>query len=978
MSDLEPLLESLRALPKRERRPAALLASAVFAEAVAAAAALGDDALLELADGPDEIGAAVALEALREREPDPAPLLARLATTRGRRAVFLLRALESHRADVLTAALAAPGPPWRGAALEALRGFRDEAVDVDAIEDARVDAALALARSLALDLPALERRAAQLRVTRELAPIGRVLTEAPALFADAAFSREVDALAAAIEAGRPLLVVGERGSGRRTRLCAAAAQLGWPVFEAGAAEVNAGMTYVGELEARVRRLVQTLGGAQVLWIAPGFEQLLHAGTYRENPHGALDLLLAGMAGARVPVAGIADPAAYERLVRARPAVRDAFDVVRVEAMDEARTLALAAQAAPETEADVLREALALGRHFLGDGALPGSLLSLLQAAQRRADGALTLPDVLATISERSGLPAALLDDRSRLDVDALRAYFGARVSGQPEAVECVVERIALLKAGLTDPTRPHAVLLFAGPTGTGKTEIAKALASYLFGSPERMVRIDLSEYQNPGSAARMLGDGSPGDASLIARIRRQPFSVVLLDEFEKAEPGVFDLFLQVFDDGRLTDPHGEPADFRHAVIILTSNLGARVVTGGVGFSPASGFAASSVSAAVAKAFRPEFLNRLDRTVVFRPLSRPVMREILAAELEAVLARRGLRGRQWAVEFDDSALEFLLAAGFTPDLGARPLKRAVEQHFLTPLALAIAAHDYPRGDQFLFVSAGDDRLDVTFVDPDATDEPIPILTGAPATLRALAREGSGSLEALDAAFAEVSARVSAASWQTVKAALLARMGEPGFWDLEERFDVLGEVELRDRIEAGLRSARSLLGRIRSARRAPADLVRRAAQRLLLLEEALDALEAGEPADAVLRVEGDASFAPRVVEMYRAWARARGMRLSDEEESRGRRYRWSASVTGFAALRTLRPEAGLHVLEVPDDRGGYDRVRVRVTVAPEEPGLPRARIVRRYRELPAPLVRDAVRGWRSGRLDVVLAGDFDLIE
>ena len=161
----------------------------------------------------------------------------------------------------------------------------------------------------------------------------------------------------------------------------------------------------------------------------------------------------------------------------------------------------------------------------------------------------------------------------------------------------------------------------------------------------------------------------------MARIRRQPFSVVLLDEFEKADPSVWDLFLQVFDDGRLSDPRGEPADFRHAVIIMTSNLGAKISSGaGVGFSPTSGgFAAGSVEQAVARAFRPEFLNRIDRTVVFRPLSRPIMREILSGELESVLARRGLRGRQWAVEFDDSALEFLLAEGFTPDLGARPLE-----------------------------------------------------------------------------------------------------------------------------------------------------------------------------------------------------------------------------------------------------------------------------------------------------------------
>jgi ATP-dependent Clp protease ATP-binding subunit ClpC len=234
------------------------------------------------------------------------------------------------------------------------------------------------------------------------------------------------------------------------------------------------------------------------------------------------------------------------------------------------------------------------------------------------------------------------------------------VLGQPEAVDCLVERLAMIKAGLTNPSRPLGVFLFVGPTGTGKTEIAKALAEYLFGSVGRMIRIDMSELQTPESLDRLLGNRGDGHGatSLVQEIRKQPFSVVLLDEFEKADPSIWDLFLQLFDDGRLTDRLGDTADFRHSIIIMTSNLGA-ARSASIGFSRAAmTLSPNVIQRVLEETFRPEFLNRIDRIVTFQALGPAVMRELLNKELS---------------------------------------------------------------DQFLFVRGECDRLAVEFVDPDALDD-----------------------------------------------------------------------------------------------------------------------------------------------------------------------------------------------------------------------------------------------------------------
>jgi len=712
--------------------------------------------------------------------------------------------------------------------------------------------------------------------------------------------------------------------------------------------------------------------------------------------------------------------------------------------------AAASSGKPRVPEQTLLEAFQLAKQYLGDKAAPGNLLLFLEATRRRllaeeeeayASRPLTLDDLLVTLSQLTGLPVSILDEREGLDLSELRAFFGQRVLGQPEAVDCLVERVAMIKAGLTDPTRPQGVFLFVGPTGTGKTEIAKTLAEFLFGSPERMIRLDMSEFQTPDSLDRILGESSETSDStaLVNAIRKQPFSVVLLDEFEKAHPQVWDLFLQVFDDGRLTDRRGNTADFRHCVVILTSNLGATLPHGAsIGFSQEQAqFAAASVERAVGRAFRREFVNRIDRVVVFRPLGRAVMRDLLRKELTDVLGRRGLRTRQWAVEWDESAVDFLLEKGFTADLGARPLKRAVERYLLSPLAVTIVNHQFPEGDQFLFVRAGVDgeTLAVEFVDPDApaageaaeeepaaadADEEWPTEVEGELSLARIALDARGTREEvhyLQGRFAEVAEQADAEEWRRRKSEALEQTQQPGFWTSPARFGVLGLAEYMDRVETGLDTAGRLLARLRGNRaRYPPELVGRLAEQLYLLDAACRGLAAGQPRDAFLQIsagrepgtdrETSRRFACRLAEMYRRWAEKRRMRFALLAEADGEGADEDApspcealmAVSGYAAFSLLRGEAGLHVLETPQDEKSFNRARVlvRVVAQPDEPAgrgpdalrqqAERAfdaedpappRVVRRYREEPSPLVRDSARGWRTGKLERVLDGDFDLI-
>ena len=834
-----------------------------------------------------------------------------------------------------------------------------------------------------------------------------------------------------------LLLMGEAGVGKTALVRALAERLtqeGWTVFEACAAEVIAGQTFMGELEKRIRQLLDNVDAAKrVLWYIPDFHEMYYAGRHRYSPIGLLDMLLPAVEQGRVCVLGEIRPAALEKVLQQRPRLRLSVKILLLEAASDDQTLALAAAVASEQFAPagvsvdlaVLHEALDLARHTLSGSTAPGNVLDLLRqthtrlAARADARHVMTRQDLLLTLAQLTGLPHSVLDEREGLDAPGLRAFFERRVMGQPEAVNCLVDRVAMLKAGLTDPHRPIGVFLFAGPTGTGKTEVAKTLAEFLFGSAERMIRLDMSEYQESRSLTRIIGEsGEDADTNaLVNRIRKQPFSVVLLDEFEKADPHVWDLFLQVFDDARLTDAHGNLADFRHSIIILTTNLGAVDHQGGsLGFTQAGGaFSEAQVLRVIGNTFRPEFVNRIDRVVVFRPLSKAVMRDILRKELSAVLQRRGFRSREWAVEWEASAIEFLLARGFTRDMGARPLRRAIDQHVLAPIAMTIVEHRFPQGDQFLFVRSEGSGIQVEFVDPDAPAAAIesPAAAATPGALSyapiILAPAGSVREQVfLQAALATLEQRLESPAWVGEKQRLLQEMGRPGFWNDAERYAILAQIEHRDSIEAGAATAQSLMRRLtpRASRiAAPPSILSNLARQLYLLQHALDDLERGLWPEVFVSIEAvagdarteaaDAQWSARVCGMYREWARKRRIRAGTPEGAGMQPF--VLALSGFGAHGILLREAGLHVLEVPDAQGGFDRQTARVRVAPQPAnprapqqselaqalaclsaaGAPSTTIVRRYREQPSPLVRDAIAGWRTGRLDQVLGGDFDLM-
>ncbi len=308
-------------------------------------------------------------------------------------------------------------------------------------------------------------------------------------------------------------------------------------------------------------------------------------------------------------------------------------------------------------------------------------------------------EIAEIVSKWTGIPVSKMLEGEREKLLQMEQSLHKRVVGQDEAIKAVADAIRRSRAGLADPNRPNGSFLFLGPTGVGKTELCKALAEFLFDTEEAMVRIDMSEFMEKHSVARLIG-APPGYVGyeeggyLTETVRRKPYSVILMDEVEKAHPDVFNILLQVLDDGRLTDGHGRTVDFRNTVIVMTSNLGSQAIQEMAGEEHYDQIK-ETVMEVVSHHFRPEFINRVDEVVVFHPLMREQIRAI--ADIQVDYLRKRLAGHEMQLQLSEAALDKLGEAGFDPVYGARPLKRAIQQRIENQLAQEILAGKFCAGD-----------------------------------------------------------------------------------------------------------------------------------------------------------------------------------------------------------------------------------------------------------------------------------------
>ncbi len=484
-----------------------------------------------------------------------------------------------------------------------------------------------------------------------------------------------------------------------------------PAWVTSVAQLVAGASGFGEAEARMQSI---FGAAEALDAVLYFEDF--GSLFRERPEeGGLDVAAVvrrNIVEGRVRVVAEITPFALERAERRDVGLVGAMTRVPLAPMTPAQALVVARAHAthwrraeprrPQLADATVAVAVELARRYLPYRMFPGKAVRLLDELRSARDGAVGLDgaplelgpeDAYEGFSLVTGIPTFLLRDDQAMRVGELVARLRTRMIGQDVAVQRVAETLCTVKAQLQPADKPLATFLFVGPTGVGKTELARSLAHLLFGGEERLVRFDMSEYADPWAAERLIRGSGDGDGLLTSRVREQPFSVVLLDEIEKAHPAVHDLLLQVAGEGRLTDARGRTSYFHNTIIILTSNLGAHHGGGAVGLRASSGDGRERelgrYQAAVATAFRPEMLNRFDAVIAFHRLSEAEVADVACLQVARLADRRGLVQAAVGLDVSERALAALAVGGYSAAYGVRALRRHLDEQVVAPAARLLA-------------------------------------------------------------------------------------------------------------------------------------------------------------------------------------------------------------------------------------------------------------------------------------------------
>jgi ATP-dependent Clp protease ATP-binding subunit ClpC len=462
-----------------------------------------------------------------------------------------------------------------------------------------------------------------------------------------------------------------------------------------AARLIAGMKYLGQWQERVEEVISKLSDIDGVLCVDNLLDLVRTGG--ESPNNSLAAFLVPyLQRGELRLVGESTNAELDACRRLLPAFASVFTIVEIPEFNPPAAVAALSQLATVAKQnlkvdftpDAIRQVYRLFSRFMPYQSFPGRAAAfttdLFDRAAHAKEPSVSSALVIERFIQLTGLPELFLRDDQPLQFDEVLESFSEKVIGQSAACRTAAGVITTFKAGLNDPARPLGVLLFCGPTGVGKTELARTIAEFLFGKGEkrdRLVRLDMSEYSGPGAARRLLGTPGGEPSELIKRLREQPFTVVLLDEIEKADAEVFDLLLGVFDEGRLTDRYGRLTTFRSALIIMTSNLGAdRMEPFGLSKSSSSNYDMEAASF-----FRPEFFNRIDAVVTFDPLSEQTIRGIAIAELGRIAQREGLTANRVKLRWSDEIVTMVCEAGYDARYGARPLQRAIETLVVTPLA-----------------------------------------------------------------------------------------------------------------------------------------------------------------------------------------------------------------------------------------------------------------------------------------------------